>query len=184
MDYTYTDTTDSDTEMTCSSPSPSAELSSVSSQIVVARRFLTLARQLIDQGKPSEALQAVLTAMRANGGEAAAFQALNRAKELYRNKIYEMNAADELVSLFAECAIAEALPSISESEPPPCNNTGGHRSLEGDGGGGTSILAESGRKQVMVDAFSDGSSFVCLKCGGLVSNSRKDEHFAFWCGHD
>ncbi|KAL4558477.1 hypothetical protein LXL04_036678 [Taraxacum kok-saghyz] len=111
----FGDTTDSDTEMTCSSPSPSAELSSVSSQIEVARRFFTLARQLIDQDKPSEALQAfilfrnpdhgihslniglcfhipnfilylILTAM-SNGGEAAAFQAVNRAKELYRNKI-------------------------------------------------------------------------------------------------
>lgn len=104
-------------------------------------------------------------AMKGTRGEAGAFEALNRAKEVYMNKMNENNV-DELASLFAECAIAEALPSISNWEPD---------------GGGTSILTESGRKQVMVDAFSDGSSFVCLQCGGLVSNNRKDEHLAFWC---
>lgn len=118
--------------------------------------------------------------MRANGGEFAAFQTLNRAKELYRNKIHDTNAADELASLFAECAIAEALPSMA-AEPSPTNNKSCHQLLERDASG-TSILAETGRKQVMVDAFSDGSSFICLQCGGLVSNNRKDEHYALWCG--
>ncbi|KAK9080211.1 hypothetical protein SSX86_001887 [Deinandra increscens subsp. villosa] len=167
------DMMDSDAPMT--SPSPPAELSSVSGQIEVATRLLTLARQLLDQGKPSKALQAVVMAIKGTGGEVAAFEALNRAKEVYTKKIYESNAADELASLFAECAIAEALPSISLSTPESSSN------LEPDGGTGTSILTESGRKQAMVDAFSDGTSFVCLGCGGLVSNNRKDEHFAFWC---
>ncbi|KAI3821183.1 hypothetical protein L1987_08742 [Smallanthus sonchifolius] len=141
----------------------------ISGQIEFARRLLTLARQLLHQGKPSQALQAVVMAMKGTGGETAAFEALNRAKEVYMKKRYESDAADELASLFAECAIAEA-----EESPWPSSN------LELDGGG-TSILTESGRKQVMVDAFSDGSSFVCLQCGGLVGNNRKDEHFAFWC---
>lgn len=113
-------------------------------------------------------------AMKGTGGDAAAFEALNRAKEVYMKKKHESKAADELASLFAECAIAEALPSISIAEESSASK------LEPDGGG-TSILTESGRKQVMLDAFSDGSSFVCLQCGGLVSNNRKDEHFAFWC---
>ncbi|GMY28715.1 hypothetical protein FCV25MIE_23957 [Fagus crenata] len=33
---------------------------------------------------------------------------------------------------------------------------------------GTSILAETGRAQVVLDAFSDGSSFICLQCGVLL----------------
>ncbi|KAI3686799.1 hypothetical protein L1987_80487 [Smallanthus sonchifolius] len=143
---------------------------SISGHIEVARGLLTLARQFLHQGKPSQALQAVVMAMKGTGGEAAAVEALNRAKEVYMKKRYESNnAADELASLFAECAITEA-----EESPWPSSK------LEPDGGG-TSILTESGRKQVMVDAFSDGSSFVCLQCGGLVSNNRKYEHFAFWC---
>ena len=110
-----------------------------------------------------------MTALRANGGETAAFQALNRAKEVYQNKIRETNAANELASLFAECAIAEA------SRVPETNNQAAA------GASRKSILAETGRKQVVVDAFSDGSSFICLQCRGLVSIYRKDEHYAFWC---
>jgi formamidopyrimidine-DNA glycosylase len=119
--------------------------------------------------------------MKAKGGEAAAFQALNRAKELYRNKIHETNAADELTSLLAQCAITEALPLIPEP-PSTSNNTNCSQAVEPDATGG-SILAETGRTQVVLDAFSDGSSFVCIQCGGLVSNDRKDEHYVFWCNH-
>ncbi|KAL8494488.1 hypothetical protein ACS0TY_025333 [Phlomoides rotata] len=137
------------------------------------RNLLTMARQLIDQGKPSQALQAVVMAMKIRGGDEAVSQALNRARELYMNKIQATSAVDELASLFAECAIAEAIPGLSQHnmieqpiEPDPQGN---------------SILAETGRNQVVLDAYSDGSSFVCLQCGGLVSNHRKEEHFAFWC---
>ncbi|KAK9053926.1 hypothetical protein SSX86_025001 [Deinandra increscens subsp. villosa] len=172
MDAKDVDMMDTDAPATSSPPAPSS--------IEVARGLLTVARQLIDQGKPSEALQAVLTAMRAKGGEQAAFQALNRAKELYRNKIHETTAADELASLFAEFAIAESLDAIPESPSTSSNNLG-LPSLEQDASG-PSILAETGRNQVVIDAFSDGSSFVCQQCGGLVSNDRRDEHYAFWCG--
>ncbi|GFP84514.1 hypothetical protein PHJA_000595300 [Phtheirospermum japonicum] len=128
------------------------------------RNLLTMARQLIDQGKPSQALQAVVMAMKMQGGEEAVSLALNRAREMYINKVQANSAAEELASLFAECAIAEAIPlqpglSLQHKiddhpiEPDPR---------------GTSILAETGRKQVVLDAFSDGSSFVCLRCGGLA----------------
>ena len=114
--------------------------------------------------------------MKTKGGDDAVFQTLNRASELYRNKLQASAAADELASLFAECAIAEALPLRTvQSE----QYTVGP-SIEPDAHG-TSILAESGRKQIVLDAFSDGSSFVCLQCGGLVSNHRKEEHYAYWC---
>ncbi|KAF8406288.1 hypothetical protein HHK36_008373 [Tetracentron sinense] len=118
----------------------------------------------------------VVMAMRSDGGDGAVFQTLHRARELYRNKLQANAAADQLASLFAECAIAEAQPLESKVSP--------------FGSGGTSvtpdaheasILAESGRKQIVLDAFSDGSSFICLQCGGIVSNHRKDEHFAYWC---
>ncbi|KAF7141881.1 hypothetical protein RHSIM_Rhsim06G0054600 [Rhododendron simsii] len=141
------------------------------------RDLLSMARQLIDQGKPSQSLQAVVMAMKTKGGDQAVFQTLNRARELYRNKLRSSAAADELASLFAECAIAEAVPLKSmESEQYMVGP-----SIESDAHG-NSILAETGRKQIVLDAFSDGSSFVCLQCGGLVSNHRKDEHSAYWCG--
>ncbi|CAA2955003.1 Hypothetical predicted protein [Olea europaea subsp. europaea] len=140
------------------------------------RNFLSMARQLIDQGKPSQALQAVMMAMRIQGGDEAVFQTLSRARELYRNKVQVSAAADELSALFAQCAIVEASPSQFESSQHPMVGQSIEPHVDG-----TSILAETGRKQVVLDSFSDGSSFVCFQCGGVVSNHRKEEHYAFWC---
>lgn len=157
-------------------PAAPSQVPPVSEQNDAVRGLLTLARGLIDQGNPSQALHAVVMAMRNKGGEEAVVKVLDRARDLYRNKLQTSSAADELASLFAECAIAEAQPS--KTEPSQSNTVG--QSFEPDARG-TSILAETGRKQIMLDAFSDGSSFVCLQCGGLVSSHRKDEHYAFWC---
>ncbi|KAH0988454.1 hypothetical protein GBA52_015631 [Prunus armeniaca] len=145
----------------------------------VLRDFLALARQLLNQGKPSQALQAVVMAMRTRGGDEAVFESLHRARELYRSRLQESSAVDQLASLFAECAIAEVHPSKTE---PAAGDEGGPSVGLGPDAQGTSILAESGRMQIVLDAFSDGSSFICLQCGGLVSNHRKDEHYAYWCG--
>ncbi|XP_057532738.1 uncharacterized protein LOC130810622 [Amaranthus tricolor] len=167
-----------------SSPSPSP------SQNDVAGGFLAMARQLIDQGQPSQALHAVVMAMRTKGGEEAVFHILQRARELYRSKLRASAEADQLASLFAECVIAEAQPTGSElsSSPLPLltpssavtPSSAPDREIESDACG-KSILAESGRKHIVLDAFSDGNSFICLQCGGLVSNHRKDEHNAYWC---
>ncbi|XVE55844.1 hypothetical protein DITRI_Ditri03aG0190000 [Diplodiscus trichospermus] len=143
----------------------------------VGQELLTVARNLIDQGKPSQALQAVVMAMRTRGGDEAVFLSLYRAREVYRTRMQENTVVDQLASLFAECAIAEAQPSKAESLP--CNLI--HQSVA-SGACGTSILAETGRMQIVLDAFSDGSSFICLQCGGVVSNHRKEEHYAYWCG--
>lgn len=118
----------------------------------------------------------MVEATRNTGGDDAVVKVLERARGLYRNKVQTSNATDELASLFAECAIAEAVPSRTE---PSQSSTMGP-SFEPDAQG-SSILAEAGRKQIMLDAYSDGSSFVCLQCGGLVSSGRKDEHYLFWC---
>lgn len=124
--------------------------------------------------------------MRARGGDDAVFQCLQRAREIYRSKLHEHADVDQLASLFAECVIAEAQPVKLE---PSSNYTVDASVQHGDCGNstfivdgqGSSILAETGRTQIVLDAFADGSSFVCLKCGGLVSTHRKEEHFAFWC---
>ncbi|CAJ1972719.1 unnamed protein product [Sphenostylis stenocarpa] len=160
-----------------SSSSSQPQISSAG-QNDAARDLLTLARQLITQGKPSQALQAVVAAMRTRGGDEAVFQSLHRAREVYRSRLQENAAVDQLASLFAECAIAEAQPAVIEA--PTSNMTSPSITPEPDAHG-TSILAESGRMQVVLDAVSDGSSFICLKCGGLVSNHRKEEHYAYWC---
>ncbi|XP_058070203.1 uncharacterized protein LOC131219206 [Magnolia sinica] len=158
-------------------PETEMEMEQPKQQEEKVRGLLALARQLISQGKPSHALQAVVAAMRSEGGDAAVFQTLHRARELYRNKLQANAAAEELASLFAECAITEAHPLKPETLP--CD-VGGPSEMMPDTQG-NSILAKTGRKQIVLDAFSDGSSFICLQCGGLVGNQRKDEHFAYWC---
>lgn len=115
--------------------------------------------------------------MKNRGGDEAVFQSLHRARELYRGRLQENAAVDQLASLFAECAIAEAQPGMME---PSANSNISSQPVTPDVHG-SSILAESGRMQVVLDAVSDGSSFICLKCGGLVSNHRKDEHYTYWC---
>ncbi|BBG95210.1 hypothetical protein Prudu_003693, partial [Prunus dulcis] len=204
------------------------ELPSDAGQGDVLRDFLALARQLLNQGKPSQALQAhlkslkcysllkknlfllvgllrklnlwsktplrcmalsegspeslglsfayssnlawgfglVVMAMRTRGGDEAVFESLHRARELYRSRLQESSAVDQLASLFAECAIAEVHPSKTE---PAAGDEGGPSVGLGPDAQGTSILAESGRMQIVLDAFSDGSSFICLQCGGLAA---------------
>ncbi|XP_062091904.1 uncharacterized protein LOC133797840 [Humulus lupulus] len=142
--------------------------------------LLNFARQLINQGKPSQALQTVVMAMRSEGGDEAVFRSLHRARESYQSRLRQSAAADQLASLFAECAIAEAQPLKSELVSPNYYE-GKSLVVPADDAHGTSILAESGRMQIVLDAFSDGSSFICLQCGGLVSNNRRDEHYAYWC---
>ncbi|KAK8965358.1 hypothetical protein KSP40_PGU006093 [Platanthera guangdongensis] len=125
--------------------------------------------------------QQVVIAMRSEGGEQAVLSTLSRAQELYINRLQANSAVDDLSSLFAECALAEARPLNPVTTPPP-EQPEAVNPVSLAGVSEESILAKSGRMQIMVDAFSDGSSFICLKCGGLVSTHRKDEHFMYWCG--
>lgn len=93
-------------------------------------------------------------------------------------------ATDELTALFAQCAIA-TLPPNSTSDAPEHMSVETTSQVEMMDNNprvvGSSILAESGREQVVLDASADGSSFLCHQCGGVVSNLRRDEHFAYWC---
>ncbi|KAF7083713.1 hypothetical protein CFC21_087476 [Triticum aestivum] len=138
--------------------------------------MLSRARGLLQEGQPSLALQALLLAIRSQGGEQALIQTLNRARDLYRQRSQPAPNIDELASLLAQCAIAEAQTSNPNPLAPGSDPVTTLNSDE------ACILAECGRKQIILDAFNDGSSFICLKCGGLFSTSRKDEHLAYWCG--
>ncbi|KAL8154036.1 hypothetical protein V2J09_011796 [Rumex salicifolius] len=166
-----------DMDMMEADPSNATGASAAAVQNEVARGMLTTARLLVNQGKPAEALQAIVMAMRTKGGEGAVVQILQRARELYTNNLQATSEADELASLFAECAIAETQPVTPELSPLQAQTP--NTSVVVSDVCKTPILTESGRKQIMFDAFNDGSSFICLKCGGLVSVNRKDEHCAY-----
>lgn len=156
--------------------------------------LLAMARQRISDGNPSLALQAVVIALRASGGERAVLQALGRAREMYSAKRQSNEAVDELSALFAECGLATDFaprnvvvnarsepPAVAPAKPSEVQEVDMMEHIPGILQSSAPILAESGRLQVVMDASSDGSSFVCRQCGGLVSNQRRDEHFTFWC---
>lgn len=45
-----------------------------------------------------------------------------------------------------------------------------------------SILGDDhDRGDILVDAFEDGSSIICAKCGALVPKDRALQHASFWC---
>ncbi|EKX35430.1 hypothetical protein GUITHDRAFT_165965 [Guillardia theta CCMP2712] len=44
-----------------------------------------------------------------------------------------------------------------------------------------SLLADSGRERIIMDAAEDGSSVLCRACGALVNASRMMAHQQFWC---
>ena len=43
------------------------------------------------------------------------------------------------------------------------------------------LLSERGDETILKDAFEDGSSLLCTKCGGLVAKVRWESHSQFWC---
>lgn len=45
----------------------------------------------------------------------------------------------------------------------------------------TTILSERGEQCILKDAFEDGSSVVCSKCGSLIPRARSEEHCKYWC---
>ncbi|KAG0614545.1 hypothetical protein M758_6G185300 [Ceratodon purpureus] len=147
--------------------------------------ILSVARRHLQAGDPAAALQAVVAALRNIGGEQAVTAALRRARDVYENGIRVNEAADELTALFAQCAIATLPPNDTPDAPEQMSIDTSASHVEtvdaSQRGVESSILAESGREQVVYDASADGSSFLCHQCGGVVSNSRRDEHFAYWC---
>lgn len=45
------------------------------------------------------------------------------------------------------------------------------------------VFQETGREDITGAALSDGSSFICEGCGGVVSRRREAQH-QFWCSKD
>ncbi|CAI5477580.1 unnamed protein product [Closterium sp. Yama58-4] len=75
------------------------------------RGMLQLARQRVDEGQPSAALQLIIAVLRAQGGEAAVLAALTRARAMHHNQRQMQQlqqGADDITALLARCAIGSA----------------------------------------------------------------------------
>lgn len=129
--------------------------SSNNSNSTSIRMLLQQCQSRIDEGNGVEALSFVLDAIRLSHGEGAIIGMLDQAK---RSVDYENKFST------ASLDIATVL----------CQ-----RLVEQD-----SILSDRGEEDILIDAFQDGSSVICQRCGALVPRVRMDAHSMYWCSEN
>lgn len=123
--------------------------------------LLNISRENISNGNGDEALAALVHAITLSHprGENAVADILDQAKKRAEAESEEQLRQNAMVNL-------EKAKEISR------------RLLEEN-----TILSESGMQTILKDAFEDGSSLVCGKCGSLVPTSRAEAHSRFWCDY-
>ena len=109
-------------------------------------------RSSIADGEKNDALASLLHAIRLTSGEASILGILNEAKKRVDEAHAQRSNNSDLI------AARQALQSLLDTE---------------------SILGD--RDDILHDAFSDGSSVICRKCGALVARVRTDAHSKRWC---
>lgn len=116
--------------------------------------LLTITRDEIADRNPHQALAALLHAVRLTRGESAIFDVLDEAKR-------RCSATLDAHSVEQNYAQARRISEML---------------MEQD-----TLLSERGDELILKDAFEDGSSLLCTKCGGLVAKVRWESHSQFWC---
>ena len=119
--------------------------------------LLQYAKKEIDDGMddPSNALSALLHAIRLTQGEDAIINVLDQAKQRAEQENPHMSDREKLQ---ANHKMARALVA----------NT-------------STLLYEQGNENILREAFEDGSSVICSACDSLVPRSRFNQHQLHWC---
>ena len=130
----------------------------------IVRQLLDKSRQKISSGKPTEALESVIEAIRLTRGEESIIQVLDEAKA--RAVLTQNN-----------------LEKVENFVPKTTNSYMTAKQASEDLVQQSSLLAEigDGSEMLLQEAFEDGSSLICTRCGGLVARERWTAHCAFWC---
>ncbi|GJP49066.1 hypothetical protein CLOM_g8333 [Closterium sp. NIES-68] len=97
--------------------------------------MLQLARQRVDEGQPSAALQLIITVLRAQGGEAAVLSALTRARAMHHDRQQLQQGADDITALLARCAIGTADVAVPAGSGQMIPGGPMERGWQGQGGG-------------------------------------------------
>lgn len=119
--------------------------------------LIDITRNKISEGKSLEAFAALLQAIKLTKGEESILEVLSVAKKKVDDDMQLCSEFDSSVSLQEAFDASRAL-------------------VEQD-----TILRDQGNEEILKDAFEDGSSVVCTKCGGLISMQRWTAHKSFWC---
>eukprot|EP00884_Botryococcus_braunii_P014999 jgi/Botrbrau1/234/Bobra.0022s0211.2 len=149
------------------------------------------AYEKLSQGDPVAALQVVIAALKAQGSTDAAVDLLEKARDaLLAGRTSPHNVTDELNNLFSQINLqdTEVEDAIAESSSVRFQNytsaemsSTGHSQLRPHTPAHAPILEETGRGAIADAALSDGSSFVCSHCGGVVKKDREAIHYEYWC---
>lgn len=122
-------------------------------------QLLAKTRKNIINENPSEALSALLEAVRLTQGEDAVTEILDKTKM----NMPDLTDVEHAVVNEEDMVVAARKMSAY---------------LQNDE---KSILFEISRTDILRDAFEDGSSVVCKACGSLIPRARADNHSKFWC---
>ena len=134
----------------------SAMASAPKAEDAAVRLLLDRSRSSIADGNKDDALAALLHAIRLTAGEASILGILDEAKKRVDEEFALRDRKADVKN--ARDALSELLERAQES-----------------------IIGERGDDDILHDAFVDGSSVVCSKCGSLVKRERSDAHMTKWC---
>ena len=121
---------------------------------LAVEKLLTISRSEIAENNPQQALAALLHAIRITRGEDAIMEVLDEAKKRCRAEIDKQ----VMMESFEQAKAISAMLMQQET-----------------------LLSERGDEEILKDAFEDGSSILCRKCGGLVAKVRWESHSQWWC---
>mmetsp|Transcript_23680 Transcript_23680/g.48014 ORF Transcript_23680/g.48014 Transcript_23680/m.48014 type:complete len:155 (-) Transcript_23680:286-750(-) len=104
---------------------------------------------------PTDALSALMEAMKLNSGQADADRAMERVRRELGHDVTVMEPEERMKR--AARVVREMLADES------------------------TLLFAQGRQDILRQAMEDGSSVFCTRCGGVVPSARWQQHQQFWC---
>mmetsp|Transcript_28801 Transcript_28801/g.27584 ORF Transcript_28801/g.27584 Transcript_28801/m.27584 type:complete len:161 (-) Transcript_28801:692-1174(-) len=118
--------------------------------------LLEVTKSKISEGSKDDALATLLHAIRLSSGEDSIIRILDQAKKKAEEDatMQDQEAAD---------CLSYATNAIEKIQEEDC------------------FLSQRGEEDILKDAFQDGSSLICQKCGGLVKAERWEAHSDSWC---
>eukprot|EP00898_Chlorokybus_atmophyticus_P008206 jgi/Chlat1/8387/Chrsp80S07822 len=156
--------------------------------------LLQQAKQLQEQARLRESFELLITALQLLGGESLVSRTLQHAREQflagqqqqqqpYASSPNQLEAGgdevDELTRAFEQTLslAASQMSNFTTNQQLPSTSSMSAPDIDASG----SILAETGRTNILHDAAADVTSFVCERCGGVVSSARREAHATLWC---
>lgn len=157
---------------------------------------LGVARHYIAEGNTTAALQVVFEALRSTFGEGAVHSAAARVEShlsqlhLQPQQASAQSAADQLADILTGCRITDmqaAAHGQSNWQYESLDLQMQQLQLQGQLGSQQQcqsqqpLLQELRGMNLAEPGTMDDSSFVCQRCGGIVSKSRQAAHQQLWC---